>query len=253
MRMEKKALTTRSMDITERLTRRIISGEYPVGSKLPTERALAEEFDVARHVIREALKRIEAVGLVKIRQGSGIYVQRLHFLAGIEIFDILLTDEYGAINYPFLLDVMEFRKHIVRTVVNLSVERHTDEEEIEVRALFLELLSSPEADRERVYEALFERIAYSTHNQVYALLFNSVGRIFLKLRRTFEIPIVGITGVSTLLGELLRAYSERNSEAADLLIMGYLEMLDQSIKNMAEARAQAQAVAAQNGGALPDA
>ncbi|HQL95976.1 MAG TPA: hypothetical protein PL005_14970, partial [Candidatus Hydrogenedentes bacterium] len=109
------------------------------------------------------------------------------------------------------------------------------------------------ADRERVYEALFERIAYSTHNQVYALLFNSVGRIFLKLRRTFEIPIVGITGVSTLLGELLRAYSERNSEAADLLIMGYLEMLDQSIKNMAEARAQAQAVAAQNGGALPDA
>ena len=56
--MEKKALTTRSMDITERLTRRIISGEYPVGTKLPTERALAEEFDVARHVIREDRKSV---------------------------------------------------------------------------------------------------------------------------------------------------------------------------------------------------
>lgn len=237
--MEKKPLTTRSMDITECLTRRIIAGDYPVGSKLPTERALAEEFDVARHVIREALKRIEAVGLVTIRQGSGIYVQRLHFLAGIEIFDTLLTDVDGAINYPFLLDVMEFRKHIVRTIVQLSVERHTEEEAVEVRALFLELASSADADRERVYGALFERIAYSAHNQVYALLFNSVGRIFLKLRRTFEIPIVGITGVSTLLGELLRAYSERDVEAADRLITGYLEMLDQSIKNMADARVQA--------------
>ena len=236
--MEKRHLTTRSMDITEQLTRRIISGVYAPGAKLPTERALAEEFEVARHVIREALKRIEAVGLVSIRQGSGIYVQRLHFLAGVEIFDILLTDENGAINYAFLLDVLEFRKSIVRTIIRLSVLRHTEEEAVRARALFLELVACGPEEREGVFEALFELIAYSTHNQVYALLYNSVGRIFLQLRRSFELPIVGITGVSNVLGELLRAYDERDADAADRLITGYLQMLDQAIRSRAEARSE---------------
>ena len=52
----------------------IESGEYPVGSRLPSERELAERFSVSRPTIREAVIALEAKGRVKVKTGSGVYV-----------------------------------------------------------------------------------------------------------------------------------------------------------------------------------
>jgi len=56
------------------ITEAIGAGRYPVGSRLPGERELAEEFKVSRPVIREAMIALEIRGLVEGRQGSGLYV-----------------------------------------------------------------------------------------------------------------------------------------------------------------------------------
>jgi len=53
---------------------RIRSGEYPANSKLPTELYLAEALGVSRPVVREALARLRADGVVISRRGSGTYV-----------------------------------------------------------------------------------------------------------------------------------------------------------------------------------
>jgi len=52
----------------------IASGRYPVGSRLPSERDLAEEFGVSRPTVREAMIALEIRGMVEARHGSGIYV-----------------------------------------------------------------------------------------------------------------------------------------------------------------------------------
>jgi len=57
------------------LLQRIIRGTLPVGSKLSTERALAAEFQVNRATVREALRYLENLELIAIRQGDGAYVQ----------------------------------------------------------------------------------------------------------------------------------------------------------------------------------
>jgi DNA-binding GntR family transcriptional regulator len=64
----------RYVDVTEVLRDRIESGYYPVGSRLPTEAQLTEEFDVSRSTIRLALSAIEEAGLIDRRQGSGTTV-----------------------------------------------------------------------------------------------------------------------------------------------------------------------------------
>lgn len=51
-------------------------GEYAPGTKLPTERELGVAFGVSRGVIREAVKVLNAMGLVESRQGSGLYVRK---------------------------------------------------------------------------------------------------------------------------------------------------------------------------------
>ncbi|MEE3651250.1 MULTISPECIES: transcriptional regulator ExuR [unclassified Brenneria] len=56
------------------LKQRIESGVYRVGEKLPAERYIAEEMNVSRTVVREAIIMLEVEGYVEVRKGSGIHV-----------------------------------------------------------------------------------------------------------------------------------------------------------------------------------
>ncbi|CAE6772568.1 FadR/GntR family transcriptional regulator [Paraburkholderia aspalathi] len=55
---------------------RIEAGVYPVGSLLPAQRQLSEELAISRASLREALSTLEALGLLMIRPGKGVYVER---------------------------------------------------------------------------------------------------------------------------------------------------------------------------------
>ncbi|MFI5878595.1 FadR/GntR family transcriptional regulator [Streptomyces sp. NPDC051554] len=58
----------------ERLRAQIAAGEWPVGSKLPGETTLATELGVGRSTVREALRALAGAGLVRPRQGAGVFV-----------------------------------------------------------------------------------------------------------------------------------------------------------------------------------
>ncbi|WP_159792384.1 FadR/GntR family transcriptional regulator [Puerhibacterium puerhi] len=72
------SLPTRGL-LTERVARRleadIRKGVLVPGSKLPSERRLAEEFGASRNVVREALRRLEAHGLLDVEPGRGSFVR----------------------------------------------------------------------------------------------------------------------------------------------------------------------------------
>ncbi|WP_179404818.1 FadR/GntR family transcriptional regulator [Burkholderia guangdongensis] len=54
---------------------RIEAGAYPVGSLLPAQRQLSEELAISRASLREALSTLEALGMLRIRPGKGVYVE----------------------------------------------------------------------------------------------------------------------------------------------------------------------------------
>ncbi len=56
---------------------RITNGDYPANARLPSEKALADEFGVSRPVLRAALERLRAQGLVHSRQGAGSFVREV--------------------------------------------------------------------------------------------------------------------------------------------------------------------------------
>lgn len=60
--------------ILSELRHRITSGQYPIGSLLPTEAELSLQFSTSRHTVREALRRLIEQGLVRSRQGAGTAV-----------------------------------------------------------------------------------------------------------------------------------------------------------------------------------
>ncbi len=65
---------TLGRDLAEHLRNRIIAGEYPPGTRLPSETAVSEEYGVSRVTARTATKLLESQGLVTVRHGSGTFV-----------------------------------------------------------------------------------------------------------------------------------------------------------------------------------
>ncbi|MEI6898040.1 MAG: GntR family transcriptional regulator, partial [Psychromonas sp.] len=59
------------------LQERIKVDEFKVGDRLPPERDIAEEMEVSRSIVREAIIMLELQGLVEVRKGSGVYVNKL--------------------------------------------------------------------------------------------------------------------------------------------------------------------------------
>ena len=54
----------RYQDVADVLMKEVSEGKFPIGSMLPTELELCERFDVSRYTVREALRRLEEIGLV---------------------------------------------------------------------------------------------------------------------------------------------------------------------------------------------
>lgn len=218
---------TLARELSGRLMRAILEGTYASGSRLPTEREIAEAFGATRTVVREALKRLEALGLVRIRQGSGIYVEDFQLTSGIELFDVLLMSEDGSVNQRFLRDVIEFRGHMVRIIVRLAAARRTPDELAAIRRLVYERGTCPNND-DRLDElnlGLFRAISDAAHNQVYRLVFNTMGRIYVKLRGLFDAPLLGFEQTQTLFERLLEAFEQQDDAMAELLVFRYTNAL----------------------------
>ncbi|MEV0598676.1 FCD domain-containing protein [Streptomyces sp. NPDC050315] len=59
---------------TQHLRDQITEGQWPVGTKLPAETALAKTLGVGRSTVREALRALAGAGLLEARQGAGVFV-----------------------------------------------------------------------------------------------------------------------------------------------------------------------------------
>jgi DNA-binding FadR family transcriptional regulator len=70
-----------SAQIAQSIRDAIVSGELPIDERLPSEAELAEQFDVSRPTVREALKRLAAQSLIRTQRGAsgGAFVNRLSF------------------------------------------------------------------------------------------------------------------------------------------------------------------------------
>ncbi|MDE2584249.1 MAG: FadR family transcriptional regulator [Betaproteobacteria bacterium] len=146
-------------DIGALLEARIQQGLYAPGSRLPTEMGLAEEFGVSRAVVREAVARLKADGLVESRQGSGMTVAaRL----GLASFKVVAGSREG----DDLTHIFELRALVETGAAELAARRRTP---ADLAALYAALQGMAEAarlgaDGAEDDDAFHQAIAAATHN-----------------------------------------------------------------------------------------
>lgn len=115
----------------EKILAMILSGETPVGAKLPTEHAMSEALGVSRPVLRQALKQLREDGVIVSRQGSGSYVQRRPETG---FMDFAPVGSIADIQRTF-----EFRVAIEGEAAYLSAQRRTDTDLSKMRSMLEEL------------------------------------------------------------------------------------------------------------------
>ncbi|GAB3419468.1 FadR/GntR family transcriptional regulator [Flindersiella endophytica] len=110
-------------DIARQLLSQLLSGRVAPGTRLPSERRLAESLQVGRSTIREALKALDVLGIIEVRQGDGTYLRQ-------STSDLLpQAIEWGLmLGRPQVLDLIEARRHIEMSIAGLAAERASSED-----------------------------------------------------------------------------------------------------------------------------
>lgn len=84
-------------DVAARILQRVEAGDYASGARLPSERQLAETFNVSRSTVREALAALELMGAIETHLGAGSYVsERLNGVIAAEVQDASPADIVAA-------------------------------------------------------------------------------------------------------------------------------------------------------------
>src|ERR671916_85975 len=91
-----------------KLSEQSLSGRYEPGEKLPTQRTLAAELGVTMTALREALKRLEQMGLIEVRHGDGMRVTDVRERGTLDVLAPLLL-RGGVLDPGVLRDVFEAR------------------------------------------------------------------------------------------------------------------------------------------------
>ena len=108
-------------ETVRQLRARLEDGTWPPGSRLPSERDLAQGLNVGRSSVREALRMLQALDLVEIRPGEGTFVKlKAAPLAEAKLRSLLQDKEVA--------QLYEVRELLELQTVTLAVERATPED-----------------------------------------------------------------------------------------------------------------------------
>ncbi|MFE6736567.1 FadR/GntR family transcriptional regulator [Microbacterium sp. NPDC057650] len=155
--------------IVDALEQEIVDGRWEVGSKIPSERKLAEEVSVSRPVVREALRVLSERGLITVAPGRGSFVRRLNPAGEGGNADVLVRSTPVSARHLVAARIM-----LEGETSALAAENRTDDD----LRVMKELLSGFEdvpADRAADLDLAFhESIAIASHNPVLQMMFGSI-------------------------------------------------------------------------------
>ena len=121
--------TTRRTGLVEQvigqLRQSVVSGEWPVGTRIPNESTLSEALGVGRNTVREAVRALAHGGILEVRQGDGTYVRATSEVSG--ALRRLCGSE--------LRDVLQVRRCLEVEGARLAAASRTDEDVARLRQL----------------------------------------------------------------------------------------------------------------------
>jgi GntR family transcriptional regulator, transcriptional repressor for pyruvate dehydrogenase complex len=165
-------------DVAEQLRDAILDGRFAAGTKLPPERELAVQFGVNRTSVREAIKVLEGLGLVLVRQGDGATVRPL-VDASLEVLGPMIFHG-GRLDFALIAEMAEMIRPMLLEMGRLAIERCRPSNVVAIRRL-RDVAADTTLDLEARHAAiheLFVLLADMTRNRVWQMLARRLRALF---------------------------------------------------------------------------
>ncbi len=215
------------------LAKAILSGRYPAGSSLPSERDLAIELGVTRPTLRVVLKQLDRDGFLTISHGRATRVNDFLREGGLNVLEAIVR--YGPLPEGFVNDLLEVRLALAPAYARAAVER--DPEGV-ARLLSEDRLPAGAADAFAAFDwRLHTGLAALSGNPVFALILNGFATFYEELACLYFARDEARQASCRFYTALLSAAQGRNAGAAEKRVRAaMLESVDLWAKTAAAAR-----------------
>ncbi len=199
--------TTLAQRVVAGLKDKILAGDLAPGAKLPSEAELIEEYAVSRTVVREAVTRLRAEGLVETQQGRGSFVLAVPEASSFSV-------EASAIRtHADVLAMLDFRIGVESEAAALAAVHHTSADATSIEEALSGFVRSGHEGAVEADFAFHLAVARATGNRFYVDLLGSLGPMMIMLPRTR----LGAAYSMTDTGHVERVRREHDDIAAAVL------------------------------------
>ena len=150
------------MQIAEHVARQISAGHLAPDTKLPPEREMAANYNVAVGTLRKSLARLTQMGLIARKQGSGNYISRTQGASGIYNFFRLELPKGGGLPSARVIDVVKLQKPddlpefgSSDVAIRFRRVRYLDDIPVALEEIWLDGSCTDEVSHEQISQSLY--------------------------------------------------------------------------------------------------
>lgn len=209
--------------VTHYVKERIKTGELRVGDKIPTERELSEKLELSRNSVREALRTMDNMGLIRCRQGSGNYISgEMQQIIEETLYMMFMLKQISDI------DVSQLRRAIDIQAMILAVRNVNEDDIYEIKQL-LDRLDVIEVDESAFVDRdIHLLISKYSKNKLIEIINDTLSTIMEKfIFKARRLVIGNESDVLTVFHrDMLMSLLERNEGKGVLVINKHYDTID---------------------------
>lgn len=218
--------------VADEILRRIVSGAYPAGLRLPAENDLAAELEVSRATLREALRHLASLGVLVTRRGSGAYVRDFRREGTLALLPAYAA--FGRFDRPLgtmVRELLRIRRILAVEAVRLAALYATEETIAKIRR-FIPILGDCR-DALKLANAELEMFRELTHaSEIWpaAWLANAFWGPMRELHERLA-PLVGIVpeDYGTTLERVFSLIEKHDAEGAMAVLGAHFDEIDKAL------------------------
>ncbi|MDX1524137.1 MAG: FadR/GntR family transcriptional regulator [Anaerolineae bacterium] len=212
--------------IVDQIQNRIIEGRLRPGDKLPSERELAEQFDVSRTAVREAVKALHQKGLVEVRAGKGTFITDVVNSTSEVVRDSLnLIVGIGLGNG--MIDLVQVREILEPEIAAIAAEKVSNQH-LQMMQQAVETMDAAMEDAEVFVEADLKfhvTLAQATQNPLIPILLDPIMDLLREQRKRIFLVEGGPQRGQDHHKRILEVVKQRDPTAARQAMIAHLEQV----------------------------
>ena len=195
----------------------ILSGTFPVGQKLPSERELALQLGVSRPVVHEGLVDLAVKGLVTLIPRVGTIVNDYRKEGSLSLLTSLVNYHQGGLEPELFVSLLEMRLLFEVETARLTALNRTGEQ---LESFYVLLREESQIDNRhtvKVSELDFNfhhLVALSSGNHIYPLLLNSFKQCYMNLAGQFFVDSTVVPEVFNFHKQMVKAFEDKDEKTA---------------------------------------